>query len=651
MNLRPVLLHTLLALSQVEPSLALAHERLRPHSLTELSHRTERSQRHYRVPGAKVAWVNYPGIKRDYPETRGYSDPQIDAWILKHFAYVSEMQLRLRGIRVSHFEVDLNDVKILVHPGAYYRAGVIEIPGMGAGTTELMDLKGSGHSDEVTVNGTVARFGKLLAALEQGLNAGGAIDDLRVEGHTDGVLSFGEGVAEISRGLAIQAAYDIYNREHGTAFETIENYFLLDFGFQILKRNGESIPASLLGRQPHWRGDKAELTPPTIFIDPYGDLQSSVFGTNVDFGGAVITEKNLQHSFGPYDPKGPKPDPQHGPAWRYAHETADYFRRVSDHDYPAARAAMNSHFEKMLEPLAAKHQALAPLSESLQYQNYLLKRLPVTSGWVFDKLLDEVLNFQAGDLVSSLDYLYKTPLPHRTFGRILESLLIDGHLDPKSEIHDRLIDWIFREGLEGLVKLPSTMQTARVTIAVLSDPSIITKSERYYRLLDKLTQTGATDLYAPKELSALLAEIANDQNPVAVPFILYCLNHDNEVLSGKAFRILLARQPSELAAHLDTLLKLEPGILGIRSKHIGPLILRALNPKATDYWKQVDRALNQTGRNHDLIRDVIEGHLEKRRTRSFFTPKKERARINERLARIQTEKRACSVYLNKPVSN
>jgi len=124
---------------------AHANQVIRPRTIQELGFTYQ--QKAYRVKKARLAWVNYFALRKDFPELKKLSNPKIDQWIIENFAYISEQQLLLQEIRNSKIDHDRNDVNLFLHPPEYGRSSVIEARynNMLIG---LVDLKSSGTGAE-----------------------------------------------------------------------------------------------------------------------------------------------------------------------------------------------------------------------------------------------------------------------------------------------------------------------------------------------------------------------------------------------------------------------------------------------------------------------------------------------------------------------
>src|SRR3989338_2535247 len=144
---------------------AQANQPIRPSDPIHLGDRVTLNQM-VRVEGATVAWVNFELLRHDFPVLKEKSDPEIEAWILKNFAFISEDQLRLNGIRQSNIPIQNNsnpqNTKWGYRPDSYGRAAVLEARGGDNRTVGLVDVKGAGRASNNlsgwTVDAQIARF-------------------------------------------------------------------------------------------------------------------------------------------------------------------------------------------------------------------------------------------------------------------------------------------------------------------------------------------------------------------------------------------------------------------------------------------------------------------------------------------------------------
>lgn len=293
-----------------------------------------------KVRGARVAWADYQALRRDFSELKSLSDGQIDDWITENFAYIGKEQLKLNGIRNSEIPVAPGDsVRIGYRPTGWGRAAVIPAPG-GKG---IIDLKGAGHANEsLRLHQQVHQFKSLRTAEE--------ISRFRVKDHSDGLMSLGEAIAEVSRQQAAQKLFDIHHAKNGTRLQTIESYFIIDLPFSILKDGDRSVPAALYARQAHVGRENYLRVPKEIYVDDFGSTQMDRYGAAVDFGGVHIRHPALSDRFGMQGPG--KFDAQQSKPWAWGHEVAQAMTRKENPD----RDAIRRHLKEMLEPIETEWQ-------------------------------------------------------------------------------------------------------------------------------------------------------------------------------------------------------------------------------------------------------------------------------------------------------
>jgi len=323
-----------LSIFYTNPSLANVH--VLPRNRQHLHPKTTQETLQ-KVQGAELAYVNYFALKRDIPELQSFSHSEIDSWVLKNFSYVSANQNNLIEIRNSPIPWD-QQKKTGLRPPRYGRAGVVEGLSQQGGQDKdkqdkvigLVDIKGIGIS-ELRLEGSKDRM------------AGKTISQIRDMDHSDGLMSLGEAIAELTRQTAAQKLFNEYNQKNKTHFETVETYFILALPFDILKGNGEKIPAALYGRQPHIGRANFYGVPKKIYIDDHGFLQQDYFDAAVDFGGVLVTDERLKHNFEVRE-GGKTSNPQDSKPWAWGHQVANAFRQ-GDKD------VVRRHLTEMLSPI------------------------------------------------------------------------------------------------------------------------------------------------------------------------------------------------------------------------------------------------------------------------------------------------------------
>lgn len=317
--------------------LVWANERFRPNDPAQLPINSTQD-RLYFVPGAQVTYVNYEAIRRDFKQTGQMSNSQIDAWILTEFAYVSEGQLKLRGLWTTDFELDLSRTQIGYRPPNYIRSamikakdgGMVDVKGVGWPTGEdleeaiqdtLKDRKALHNAQEALHSATQAlqafksakvrsndsvelqhleelelRARQKLASIQDALT------------HMDGSMRTGEALVETYKQESLQNIANQLNHERAPGaprIETVETYFMIQLPWKVKDAQGEKGESvSLYGRQAtfgHGRGSpvSAEIAynpypgVSTELLEPHGGsnaLQISNSGAIFDYGSVVVTD-------------------------------------------------------------------------------------------------------------------------------------------------------------------------------------------------------------------------------------------------------------------------------------------------------------------------------------------------------------------------
>ncbi len=306
-------------------------------------------QKFYRLKHAKVAWVDFDLMRADFPELRKLSDAEIEGWILDQFGFISEMQLKLRGLRVSDFEVT-EESRIFYHPTNYDRAAVAPAE-LGGKSIGMIDLKGDGLSNEKKLAPQLKEAAELTAA-------GKDLTGLYTQGHDDGVASLGEAISEVTKQRAIQAGYDLGYAKG----QTVEHYFIIDSGFDIFKPGGK-IPAAIIGRQPCIVGNNFKGTEAIkLYSDDHGGFQRSITGSTRDYGGHIIQIDELKIKFAVL-PGGDPKNPQASRSWAEGHDTAVRFRSKAESNIFEARGEIYKHLDTMLVPLGSRWKKVRSLGE------------------------------------------------------------------------------------------------------------------------------------------------------------------------------------------------------------------------------------------------------------------------------------------------
>ncbi|OFZ79052.1 MAG: hypothetical protein A2583_14610 [Bdellovibrionales bacterium RIFOXYD1_FULL_53_11] len=303
-----------------------------------------------RVKGASVAWADHAALRRDFPQLRHLTDAQIGEWIIENFAIISTEQLKLNGLRQTAIPVGLQHKPGAFRPHRYDRAAVV--PAGSGENAGFVDIKGIGHRHDAD---------KVRWQLKDLADAHGnpaRIDKIRKTGHSDGLMSLGEAIAETTRQKAVQKLFDLHNAARGTALQSVESYFIIHLPFRILKDNGQSIPAALYGRQAHIGTHKGGMdAPDSIYTDFHGGKQRTTSMSAIDYGGVIIQDKRLIHNYEVL-PGGNPNNPQSSKAWAWGHETADAYAR-------GEHGVVYRHISEMTGPIESEWRGTAA-ARSLQ---------------------------------------------------------------------------------------------------------------------------------------------------------------------------------------------------------------------------------------------------------------------------------------------
>lgn len=173
-----------------------------------------------RVRTARVVIANHAQLRADIPELRACTSPEVDAWLLRHAALISEQQARQCRVNTP-IEIAGEPIEVF-RPPRYGRAFVSWVRGAPAGVSRLLDLKGTGVAPAVTPS---------------------------FDGQSDGLLPLEKALADV----AMQELIDAIFRHAGVQFYTVPTYAVLDLGFDIRLEGGQKVPAGLQVRRAHRR--------------------------------------------------------------------------------------------------------------------------------------------------------------------------------------------------------------------------------------------------------------------------------------------------------------------------------------------------------------------------------------------------------------
>ncbi len=301
-----------------------AHEYYTPQSLDEFGETSKNIMVH--VPGAVVPWANYRALRRDKNFLRKKTDPQIDKWILDNYAKISLFQLMLTNIRNTVIPVDLSSTIISRRPIDYNRATIIQSK---EDPNSFVDVKGVGNGENILstmisdFSGSVGVDDQVFEYISAFLDGNQKlIKEMRVRAHTDGLMTFGEVVAEIAKQMAYQQLFDLYNEgvrnietdkligEHfkeGRKLETVESYFMIALPGKLLtendqkdvpmygftQQNAKEVSLAIYGRQSHvGRSHSKDIA-----------IQVTIPNSVIDYGAAQVHDQQaLNKTF--YDKYG-----------------------------------------------------------------------------------------------------------------------------------------------------------------------------------------------------------------------------------------------------------------------------------------------------------------------------------------------------------
>lgn len=376
---------------------AQANEFIRPESYEDFPKAL--NQKHFFVPESSVAWADYEALRRDFPALLGLSNQRVDAWIIENFAFISEAQASLDKVRIEIPFLEANQTRVFTHPLGYGRASVarasLDPQNEDSASMGLVDLKGTGHSNRARVDEQIASYQRILKGNKSQQTE--LLNKLQIRDHSDGMMTLGEAIAEVTRQQAVQKGFELSRLKGREAWQTVESYFIISLPIKILKGHGTADGSAIYGRQAHWRGANIPEAPKEVYFDDFGGKQASVFKSAVDFGGVSVEVPELVETFGDSSQWGKiekssklsqvklanQPhfsgidiNAQLSNAWVYGHETANYYEESKKLNPIQARQAVEKHILTMLGPIETVLQRYSRLSEQQQMVDYLARTMP-----------------------------------------------------------------------------------------------------------------------------------------------------------------------------------------------------------------------------------------------------------------------------------
>jgi hypothetical protein len=171
----------------------------------------------YKLKGVRVLIADYPLIRKDFPQTLGWSDTQIDQWLIEQTGFISVPQTQQTEVNTA-IPVDQDGLqnveKTAYRPSGYNSALVFEV-----GSDQFIDSKGSGSLNPAQ------------------------------ESHGNGLAT----VFECVREFFFEKKVAQILQDAGVKNQTVGNYAVLSFGFDIIHNDGTRSPAGAVLRQAHTR--------------------------------------------------------------------------------------------------------------------------------------------------------------------------------------------------------------------------------------------------------------------------------------------------------------------------------------------------------------------------------------------------------------
>lgn len=339
-----------------------------------------------RLKNARIVIADYDLIKRDFPQVRDLSNPEIDNWILSQVAFVSKPQA---AQTVVNTQIPITDeTRKAARPPEYGRALIYPMIDPRDHKTEIgiIDVKGAGA-----------------------LNPG-------QKDHGNGVATLGECVREFLYENLVRDVLDDAN----ISTKTVGSYAVIDAGFGVVHKDGSTSPAGLYLRQAHhrvsnpgaWLGAQNRAYLEKVFhrygIDPNTNIQGTPSSDIFDFGHYVVKDdlattdpaKQIPFNLWGYDKSIPA-EPgdrwfysKKDYPWRWSHELSDSFAKGN-----ASRHDAWSHFENLIKParerlvtFREKDYAILGYQEPRDVANFLKRMIIEKDVFVIENIKFNLLN-------------------------------------------------------------------------------------------------------------------------------------------------------------------------------------------------------------------------------------------------------------------
>lgn len=270
----------------------------------------------YKTVGAKIWWINYQQIRRDFKELRQTTEEEIREFIL-NCAYINEKQLKLVGFRNTEIPYEVANTRKVYQTSAHVRGAMVPTP------FGLVDIKGFGHGAvkwierDKEFDFLLKQYQALLQIEDRDLGER-EIDKLRLLSHSDGLISGVESLVEMFSAIGSQ---EVFQRA-GLLFHSVLPYALIRYPFDIIQANGRKVPAIGYVRQLNFNRYNSARPPPGVISGVYHQATDYDRFLIADFGNFLILEKSLFLGF-----MGTEAPSQNTVEWLYKHE--DFIPRVT----------------------------------------------------------------------------------------------------------------------------------------------------------------------------------------------------------------------------------------------------------------------------------------------------------------------------------